>query len=428
LLPSERDGDAETKTLPGVPLNVLANVELVPEINSINRESGARVNMVQAYLEPFFLPGRALEDFRRRLGDSRFELPPGYQLDYGGETKERAESQRTLFSALPPLLVLMIGTVVLAFNSFRLAGIIGMVAIQSVGLALLTLWLFGYPIGFMAVVGTMGLVGLAINDSIVVLDGLTTDERSRDGTLTGIRDVVVESTRHIVSTTLTTIGGFLPLILFGGTFWPPLAIAIAGGLVGATLLALIFVPAVYTYVSRRRIKRIQTRGPRQPNVVAEVDVRPEQAPKRRLGIVVGLTVIAGLAGIAGYMGYSGRRSTAPDVPSVSPSVLPSPAGPTEIVRLPSSSEDRAGLIEPRGDNAFESHRKVLDLDPENTEAKQQQAQIERINGANKAFLSAETLLRQGKIDAARRMIEAGLEMSPDDKRLLGLKAALDFEE
>jgi len=428
LLPSKREGDTETQTLPGVPLNVLAKVELVPEINSINRESGARVNVVQAYLEPFFLPGRALEDFKSRLGDSRFELPSGYQLDYGGETKERAESQRTLLSALPALLVLMIGTVVLAFNSFRLAGIIGMVAIQSVGLALLTLWIFGYPIGFMAVVGTMGLIGLAINDSIVVLDGLTTDKRSQDGSPTGIRDVVVESTRHIISTTLTTIGGFLPLILFGGTFWPPLAIAIAGGLVGATVLALVFVPAVYVYVSRRRLKRVQELTLSPPNVVAEVDVQPEKVPKRRLGLVTGLTVIAGLAGIAGYMGYSGRRSAAPDAPSVSPSVPSSPAGPTEIVGLPSSPGDRAGLIEPRGDNASESHRKALDLDPEHTEVKQQPAQVERINAANKAFVSAETLLRQGKIDAARRAIEAGLEMSPDDKRLLGLKGALDYQE
>jgi len=388
LLPSVREGDVETKTLPGVPLNVIANVELVPEINSINRESGARVNVVQAYLAPFFLPGNALEDFRRRLADSSYTHPPGYQLGYGGETKERAESQRTLFSALPPLVVLMIGTVVLAFNSFRLAGIIGMVAVQSVGLALLTLWIFGYPIGFMAVVGTMGLVGLAINDSIVVLDALTTDERSRDGAPTGIRDVVVEGTRHIISTTLTTIGGFLPLILFGGTFWPPLAIAIAGGLVGATVLALIFVPAVYIYVSRRRLKRIQTRALSTPNVLTEIRAQPPPAPKRRLGLVAGLSFVAGLAAIAGYLGYRGLRSSIPDAPS-SPYVLPSPVDSAEIVGAPPPPEDSA---------------------------------------ANQAFLRAETLLRQGKIDVARRTIEEGLKMSPDDKRLLGLDRALDFEQ
>jgi len=258
----------------------------------------------------------------------------------------------------------------------------------------------------MAIVGTMGLIGLAINDSIVVLDALTKDQRSQDGDPTGIRDVVIESTRHIISTTLTTIGGFLPLILFGGTFWPPLAIAIAGGLVGATLLALVFVPAVYAYVSRRRRETIQTGSASLPPVVAEIDVQPEPAPKRRLGLAAGFTVFAGLVGTAAYLGYSDRRSTAPDAPSASPAILPSSAAPVEMVSPPA----------PPGDGIERLSQKSSVLP------------IEHINSANKAFLSAETLLRQGEIDAARRIIQTGLKMSPDDERLLGLERALDYEE
>ena len=56
-------------------------------------------------------------------------------------------------------------------------------------------------------------------------------------------DVVVSCTRHIVATTLTTIAGFIPLLVGGGTFWPPLAVVIAGGVGGATLLALVLAPA-----------------------------------------------------------------------------------------------------------------------------------------------------------------------------------------
>ncbi len=59
-------------------------------------------------------------------------------------------------------------------------------------------------------------------------------------------------TRHVFSTTVTTIAGFFPLILAGGGFWPPLAIAIASGVAGATILALYFVPAVYVLMNRRR--------------------------------------------------------------------------------------------------------------------------------------------------------------------------------
>jgi multidrug efflux pump subunit AcrB len=260
LLPPQRTGRSDSNILPGVPLNAVTQVSLVPEINAITRESGERVNTVQGYVEPYFLPGKAREDFVRRLAESNFELPSGYELDYGGEVKERAEAIRGLLSALLPLLTLMIAVVVLAFNSFLLAGIIGLVALQGVGLTLFTLWLFGYPMGFMAIIGTMGLIGLAINDSIVVLAALNENQRARLADLEAIRDVVVESTRHIVSTTLTTVGGFLPLILFGGTFWPPLAVAISGGLVGATLLALLFVPAVFTYVALRAAAKRNARA------------------------------------------------------------------------------------------------------------------------------------------------------------------------
>ena len=67
-----------------------------------------------------------------------------------------------------------------------------------------------------------------------------------------VREVVVRSTRHIVSTTVTTGAGFLPLILAGGGFWPPLAVSIVGGVTGATVLALYFVPAAFLLLRRRR--------------------------------------------------------------------------------------------------------------------------------------------------------------------------------
>ena len=66
------------------------------------------------------------------------------------------------------------------------------------------------------------------------------------------------ATRHILSTTLTTIGGFLPLLIFvGGDFWPSLAIVLAGGVGGSMILALLYVPAVYVLLQRRRESRAE---------------------------------------------------------------------------------------------------------------------------------------------------------------------------
>ena len=99
----------------------------------------------------------------------------------------------------------------------------------------------------------MGLVGVAINDSIVVLAALQENEKAKRGEVEAVSQVVFHSTRHVLSTTLTTIAGFVPLILSGGGFWPPLAIAIAGGVTGATILALYFVPATYMLMMRFKV-------------------------------------------------------------------------------------------------------------------------------------------------------------------------------
>ncbi len=157
-----------------------------------------------------------------------------------------------LLASVGVLLVLMLATLVLSFNSFRLAGLIAVVAGLSAGLAMLSLWLFDYPFGFTAIVGTMGLVGIAVNDSIVVLAALREDPQARLGVRDAVERVVMRSTRHVLSTTVTTIAGFTPLLISGGGFWPPLAVAIAGGVAGATLLAIYLIPSAYMLLMRRR--------------------------------------------------------------------------------------------------------------------------------------------------------------------------------
>ncbi|MBL4803091.1 MAG: efflux RND transporter permease subunit [Emcibacter sp.] len=245
--------------LPGVPLSSLGTLELVPSYNAVTRRDSQRLNILQAFIVPYSLPNVALADFQQRLKESNFELPVGYRLEFGGETEKRSESEGKLFSTVLPLLVVMMGILVLAFNSFTSALIIGGVAFFSAGLALLALWLFGFPMGFTGIMGTMGLIGLAINDSIVVLAALRANEDARNANPEVIVDIVIGATRHIISTTLTTIGGFLPLIIWGGVMWPPLATAISGGMVGATLLALVFVPTLYYLRVRRRARKLQVK-------------------------------------------------------------------------------------------------------------------------------------------------------------------------
>jgi len=91
---------------------------------------------------------------------------------------------------------------------------------------------------------------VAINGSIVVLAAIRANPAARSGEAGAIADVTIASTRHILSTTFTTVGGFLPLALGGGAFWPPLAVVIGGGVALSTTLALVFTPAAYGLIAR----------------------------------------------------------------------------------------------------------------------------------------------------------------------------------
>lgn len=246
------DGSAVPNEYRGVPINAIADIGLASEHGAITHLAGRRMNEIQTYIPAGMLPSKVLSSFQERLEASNFETPPGYFLRFGGEAAKRDEAVSNLMASVGILLVLMIATLVLSFGSFRVAGIVGFVGALSIGLGMGALWVFGYPFGFTAIVGTMGLMGVAINDSIVVLAAIRSNEAAKAGDREAVRAVVSQSTRHIISTSLTTMAGFTPLIVGGGGFWPPLAVAIAGGVGGATILALYLVPSCYLIVMNRK--------------------------------------------------------------------------------------------------------------------------------------------------------------------------------
>ena len=235
----------------GIPLEQITQLKLEPSPTRIDRYQNERVNTVSGYLLPYAFPSLAIADFRAKLDATDIVLPEGYRIEFGGEEEERGEAVSSIIATFVTFLWLMVAVIVLSLNSFRYAAIIGLVGFLSVGLALLGVWLSGYPLGYTALIGTLGLVGLAINGAIIVLSALKASSSALSGDVETGTSIVVASTRHIVSTTITTIGGFIPLIIFGGYFWPPLAMAIAGGVTGSAILALYLVPAMFSFYAKR---------------------------------------------------------------------------------------------------------------------------------------------------------------------------------
>ena len=246
-IPVSQSGSA----IQAVPLSALGSAALEPDDSPITRENGERLNRVQAFLVRGILPEEALKLLRARLAENPIELPAGYSYSFGGDTDERAGVIEDLMAPLGIIMAALVATIVLTFNSWRLSAIAVLVCGCSFGLSLLALALFRYPLGITPLIGVIGSIGVSINAAIIILTALQQDSEAAKGNPEAIVRVVRDSSRHIVSTTITTFGGFLPLILEGGRFWPPFAVAIAGGVLLSTVISFFLVPPLFYLTVRR---------------------------------------------------------------------------------------------------------------------------------------------------------------------------------
>ena len=237
--------------IPAVALSTLGDYRLQPSRSPIGRKDGERVNTVQAFLNRGVLPEEALKLLLADLEANPIALPAGYRYQIGGDADERADVVSKIMAPFGLVMALLIATIVVTFNSWRLSGVAFLVCVCSLGLSLLSLALFRYPFGVQAVIGVIGSVGVSINAAIIIMTALQLDAKAVRCDRVAMRDVVMDSSRHIVSTTITTFGGFLPLILEGSQFWPPFAMAIAGGVLLSTIVSFFLVPPMFLLASRK---------------------------------------------------------------------------------------------------------------------------------------------------------------------------------
>ena len=236
-----------------LPLDAIGPLTLRPEPGGVMHYRGQRCNTIDGYVRPGALPLDVTYAVMDAIEASDFTLPPGYSLGLGGAVEQDGEATGNLLTYLPVLMTMTVATVILSFRSVRMAILLGVVAIMAVGLALLSTYCYSLPVSFNTILGTLGLIGVGLNDSIVVLAAIRGNDRAAAGDIDAIIREAMNCGRHVVSTTLTTIGGFLPLLIFStGDFWPSLSIVLAGGVGGATLLAMLYVPCAYRLLNRSK--------------------------------------------------------------------------------------------------------------------------------------------------------------------------------
>lgn len=232
-----------------IPFSTFATLIPTWETASIYRRDSQRTLSVLAY--PEF--GQTAADVSRgfipalnRLAD---QLPPGYRLELGGENEQRHEAETNLMRKGIYGVTIVVLLVMIEFRSIRLTFLIGCVVVFSAAGGVVALWLTGWPLNFMAMMGMAMYAGVAVNDATVLVDEL---ERRRHAGESGT-EMVLQGTRgrirHVVITS-ATIGGYLPLAFSDSLLWPPMAIVMIGGLALSTLLTLVVVPAGYMLLRR----------------------------------------------------------------------------------------------------------------------------------------------------------------------------------
>ncbi len=228
-----------------VPLTSIATLRSSWQPSVIARREQSRTLTVGCQVAPGFLANAVTESMRDRVEELVASMSPSTRYEVGGAAAEATESQAKLAGAFLLSAVLILLVLVTQYNSFAKPLIVlAAVPLSLVG-AFLALFLTGWALGFMPMLGIISLAGVVINNAIILIDFI--QQGCSDGM--ELRDAVAQAGRlrmkPIVLTTLTTIGGMLPLALFAGPLWAGMAWAVIGGLAVSTVLTLFVIPTLY---------------------------------------------------------------------------------------------------------------------------------------------------------------------------------------
>lgn len=233
-----------------VALGEITDPELVAVPPLIKRRNLERTVEITAQTQEGALPSKVTVDAKARM--EKIDLPPGYSIRVGGE----AEKINDTFSGFGPVILIALfiifGILVAEFGEFREALVVaGVIPLGTFG-GFLALLVTGNSLSFLAVIGFVALIGIEIKNSILLVD-FTTQLRARG---LALREAIEQAGEvrflPVLLTSVTAIGGLLPLAIFGGNLYGPLAIVLIGGLISSTLLSRIVTPAMYLLVVRGR--------------------------------------------------------------------------------------------------------------------------------------------------------------------------------
>ncbi|MBN8681481.1 MAG: efflux RND transporter permease subunit [Chitinophagales bacterium] len=226
-----------------VPLSQLAEVQFKPSPNTITHYNKARYTLVSAFVKNGYSAISIINDLNKKL--EGIKLPEGYSFVMAGE----AESAQRSFGGMGTIIMItifgLLAVLILEFGTFKSTLVVLSVIPLGIIGAVLILLATGYPFSFTVVVGLIALMGIEVKNSILLVDftnQLRTEGRSLDEAIQEAGEIRFVP---ILLTSLTAIGGLIPLAIEENPLYSPLAYVLIGGLISSTLLSRIVTPVLY---------------------------------------------------------------------------------------------------------------------------------------------------------------------------------------
>ncbi len=234
-----------------VPADQVTDIEMAWQPSKILRRNRLRTITVLSDLQPGVTANEVNGALTPWLEETAPTWGTGTSWSFGGENEDSEKANASIGAKLPIAGLLIVFLLVYQFNSLRKPTIIlTTVPLAFIGVAI-GLFVMRSYFGFMTMLGVISLAGIVINNAIVLLDRIEIEQQDFGRTVqAAIVEACQRRMRPILLTTLTTLGGMIPLYLGGGPMFEPMAVAIMFGLVVSTLLTLLVVPVLYTLLYR----------------------------------------------------------------------------------------------------------------------------------------------------------------------------------
>ncbi len=229
-----------------VPLKQFATFAEEQEFPMVWRRDRVPTLTVRADVIPGVLPDDVVKTLAPKIAAFGAKLTKPYKVETGGLFEESQVSQASVFAVVPVMIVLMLLAMMVMLVSFRRLALV--VAIMPLGLigVVLTLLVFNRPLGFVAILGILALIGMIAKNAVILIVSIEEERATGRGVLDAVLNCATNRFRPMMLAAMSTVLGLLPIA--PTVFWGPMAFAIMGGLLVATLLTLIVLPAMYVTV------------------------------------------------------------------------------------------------------------------------------------------------------------------------------------